>query len=158
MLKTKCTNVIGIDVGLRNFINAMTQKMYASEGVGLAAPQVGSLLRVITIDQSAGESGNELMTLINPTITWFSPELTTLKEQCLSLPGLFLHVKRSIACDVEYIDLFGNLNYERFTNFKACIVQHEFDHINGMLMVDRVGPLARDLALKNLSKTKEEEQ
>lgn len=155
ILKRHCVNVESFGDSLRKFADDMTTEMYASNGVGLAAPQVGSMFRIVIIDQSAGEIGNELLTLVNPTMIWSSPELDLVEERCLSLPDVFVNVKRSVACDVEYLDLSGELKRERFTNFKARITQHEIDHLNGTLMIGRIGPLARDLALKNLVQIKQ---
>lgn len=150
VLTRPCMPVNEFNNELRALVDEMAEIMYTSEGVGLAAPQVNVSSNVLLIDPSGGEEANQLLTLINPCVTWVSDEQETGQEGCLSLPGAILQVPRSIAVDVEYHDVMGNLHIRRFTNFEARIVQHEVDHLNGVLMFDRIGRLARTLAMKGL--------
>ena len=143
--------VTTFDAELKALAEAMAETMYAERGVGLAAPQVNISKRFVVVDPTAGDSANSLVALVNPIITWASPEQTVGEEGCLSLPGVSLQVTRSVAIDVEYDDLQGNRIKQRCTDWTARIVQHEVNHLDGLLMVDKVGSLARRLALKNLT-------
>lgn len=149
-LLVACTNVETFDDDLRALVHTMTDIMYTHSGVGLAAPQVGVQRRLVIIDPSAGDEANQLTALINPRVTWRSIETERDAEGCLSMPGTVLQVSRSIAVDVEYYDVNGLLQTMRCTGFKARIVQHEIDHLDGIMMFERVGDLARMLAKKSL--------
>lgn len=151
ILDRPCDDVTAFGPGLKRLADDMAVAMYASRGVGLAAPQVGLSRRLILIDPSGGDSGNELVALANPKITWTSGEMDTMEEGCLSLPGIYLPIPRAVACDVEYLDLDGETRTMRCTGWKARIVQHETEHLLGITMLSKVGSLARRLALKNLA-------
>lgn len=135
---------------LEALVRRMAEAMYVAGGVGLAAPQLGVSRRVLVIDPSSGEEVNQLVALVNPRVTWRSPEEVIGPEGCLSMPGAVLQVVRAVAVDVEYHDTMGNVQTMRFTDFPARIVQHEIDHLDGVMMVDRVGRLARALVMKGL--------
>lgn len=150
VLTRPCDLVTEFNDELSALVEGMTNIMYASDGVGLAAPQVGVSRRVLLIDPTGGEDANALMALINPRVTWRSPEQEVGGEGCLSLPGAILQVPRSVAVDVEYHDVMGKQQVRRFTEFDARVVQHEVDHLDGVLMIDRVGRLARTLVMKGL--------
>lgn len=143
--------VIIFDDELKKLTEEMAELMYASAGVGLAAPQIGVSLRVLVIDSSNGEEPNKLLVMINPVITWASPEKHTGEEACLSMPGIFLQVNRSVSVKVEYHDVMGNVQrLECDDRWLSRIIQHEIDHLNGKTMLDRIGFLARKMALKGL--------
>lgn len=150
VLARSCEQVTEFNDELRALIDGMADIMYSSEGVGLAAPQVGASKRVLLIDPTGGEDANAMLALINPRVTWHSPEMETDQEGCLSLPGAILQVPRSVAVDVEYHDVMGKQLVRRFTEFEARIVQHEVDHLDGVLMIDKVGHLTRTLVMKGL--------
>lgn len=154
VLTRQCSPVAEFNDELRALVDGMAEIMYTEEGVGLAAPQVGVSKNVLLIDPSGGEEANGLVALINPRVTWRSPEQEVSQEGCLSLPGAILQVPRSIAVDVEYHDVMGNLQVRRFTEFEARIVQHEVDHLDGVLMIDKVGRLARTLVMKGLGNSR----
>jgi peptide deformylase len=154
VLKQACLAVEVFDSGLATFVDQMVEAMYASGGVGLAAPQVGASNRILTIDPSGGESNTQLMVLVNPSVTWRSAEAEVGEEGCLSLPGVKLLVPRSLAVDVEYFDLVGVLHSMQCRGLQARIVQHEVDHLDGVMMLDRVGVMSRKLVQKHLSKNK----
>lgn len=151
ILNRPCDDVTVFDLELKRLADDMAETMYASRGAGLAAPQVGLSRRFILIDPTAGESANGLIALANPTITWLSDELISGEEGCLSLPGIFLPIARSVACDVEYFDLSGTMKSMRCIDWQARIVQHETEHLLGITMLNKVGSFARKLALKNLA-------
>jgi peptide deformylase len=152
ILTQPCHDVTRFDEALRELSGAMAEVMYASNGVGLAAPQVRRKERIVLIDPSGGEEANQLTVMINPRVTWRSPELEVGVEGCLSVPGVTLQVPRSVAIDVEYLDVTGTQQLVRCTEFKARIVQHEVDHLEGIVMLDKIGLLARKLALKDLGR------
>lgn len=150
VLTTPSDDVTIFNDELKQLISKMAEAMYASNGVGLAAPQVGVGRRLVLVDPSGGDNAGELLALINPVIVWRSAELEVAEEGCLSLPGVRLHVPRSVAVQVNYVDADGKEQRRLFKKMWARIAQHELDHLAGTLMVDKVGSLARRLALKNL--------
>lgn len=145
-------DVTVFDQELRQLLKDMAEAMYVGGGVGLAAPQVNVLKRILVIDPSSGEDSNKFMVMINPRVTWQSETTATGPEGCLSLPGVSLYVARPSAVNVEYNDVNGTLRQAVCTEFPARIVQHEVDHLNGITILDRVGPMARKLAMKDLGK------
>jgi peptide deformylase len=150
VLTRVCRSVTTFGAALNAFVEQMTETMYTFHGVGLAAPQVGITECIAIIDPSAGDATNQLQVLINPRVTWRSPEVEMLEEGCLSLPGVHLKVMRPRAIDVEYFDLTGAAKNSRFVGLASKIVQHEVDHLGGTTVLDRAPPLARALALKLL--------
>ena len=153
-LKQDCKPVKRFDALLKALAEEMAMAMYAGDGVGLAATQVGSTQRILVMDPTAGNDGNALRTLVNPQIVEVSPGMMTSEEGCLSIPGVRLSVPRHAWVTVEYFDLEGKQHKEAFVDWAAKIVQHEIDHLDGILMLDRVGPLQRQLGLRNLRKTR----
>jgi|SRR5579863_2914641 len=153
-LKWSCAPVTRFDALLKGLADEMAVAMYAGDGVGLAAPQVGSTQRLLVMDPSAGKDGNQLRTLVNPQIIDVSEGTMTGEEGCLSIPGVKLTVRRYSWVTVEYLDLEGKQHKEAFIDWAARIVQHEIDHLDGILMLDRVGPLTRQLALRGLRRSK----
>ena len=152
ILNEQCDDVSVFDAGLRSFVDNMVEAMYASGGVGLAAPQVGSSLRIAIIDPSGGEEANRLVTLINPRVTWRSSEEALGEEGCLSLPGVTLQVPRSLSVRVDYDDAAGSHHSMALDKQVARIAQHEIDHLDGIVMLDRVSSLTRRMALKDMRK------
>lgn len=139
------------DRDLQNIINKMADVMYTSDGVGLASPQVGLTNSIILVDPSGGMSQNELIAMVNPKIVWMSDENEEGAEGCLSLPGVSVSVVRSVACDVEFYDIGSfQMKTMRCTGLKSRIVQHETDHLEGVMLIDKVGSLARRIALQDL--------
>lgn len=151
VLERQCDDVAEFDVDLKRLVDDMAEAMYASRGVGLAAPQVGLSKNIVLVDPSAGESGNQLVAMVNPKITWCGDDLEVGEEGCLSLPGVGLQVPRSMHVVVEYLDIRGQAHRLDCTAWQARIVQHEVDHLLGITMLKRVGRLARQMALKNLA-------
>jgi peptide deformylase len=152
ILATRCDDVVVFDAAHQSLVASMAEAMYAAHGVGLAAPQVNRLQRILLIDPSGGVEANHLVPMNNPRVIWRSPEVELAEEGCLSMPGVTLHIQRSVAIDVEYHDMAGLRQQMRCTGFKARIVQHEVDHLDGIVMVDRLGYLARKLAMRDLGK------
>jgi len=155
VLKKKAETVVEFNEEIRNLVNDMFETMYKRGGVGLAANQVGVLKRVVVIDLNSGKEnqGKEKIVLINPEIVALEGE--EIKEEgCLSLPGLYRKVKRAAFVKVKA----QNLDGEEFTiegeGLLARALQHEIDHLNGIVFIDRLSPLQRRLALEKFKKLK----
>jgi len=124
------------DDDLRDIVRAMYQRMYESQGVGLAGPQVGLKKRVLVLN-ATGEKEDELA-MVNPTIRSRQGEATVFEEGCLSFPGIYAEVERPDGCTVEFWTAEGERREESFTGFRSRIIQHEYDHLEGVLLVDRM--------------------
>ena len=152
VLREPALPVARVDEALRLLIADMFETMYAQDGVGLAAPQVGVGQRVIVIDPREDET--KPFALINPRITWLSDDLDRAEEGCLSIPGLKEIVERSFAVRVEGLDRDGEPLLIEATALLARILQHEVDHLDGVLFIDRLSPLKRRMLLKKWQKVK----
>ena len=147
ILRSKATPVTSFDAELAQLALDMHETMRAAPGVGLAASQVGRLLRMFVYDSGDdGESG----TLVNPEITWFSEETVEAEEGCLSLPGTYYPVTRAVAVKVRAQDVAGAPVEKEAEGFLARIFQHEIDHLDGILFIDRLAPELRKEAMKAL--------
>jgi len=155
VLKTKAEEVKEFNEEIKNLVNDMFETMYKKGGVGLAANQVGVLKRVIVIDlhSRTEKQGKEQIVLINPEIVAQEGEIVK-EEGCLSLPGLYRKVKRAAYVKVKA----QNLNGEDFEiegeDLLARALQHEIDHLNGVVFIDRLSPLQKRLALEKYKKLK----
>ncbi len=156
ILRLKAEEVAGIDDELKSFAADLAHTMYLRDGVGLAAPQVGVSRRVIAIDPYWARDGNKKnpVVMVNPSITASSGESET-EEGCISLPGLYGYVTRPSQITVEYTDLEGQRVTVELSGYAATVVQHEFDHLEGVLFVDRVNAITK---LKLKRKLKEMEK
>ncbi len=153
-LKVISEPVKAVDDDLRRLIDDMAETMYAASGIGLAAIQVGVAKRVLVLDISSDEEEPDPRYLVNPEIVWTSGELAIYNEGCLSLPEYYAEVERPAACRVEYLDYDGNpQTLEAFGLLSTCI-QHECDHLEGILFVDHLSSLKRDMILRKLAKAK----
>jgi peptide deformylase len=150
VLRQPAAPVGTVSAATRALIGDMFETMYAEEGVGLAAPQVGVSDRVIVIDSH--EEGVDPFALINPVIREFSPETDRAEEGCLSIPGLKEIVERSLRVVVEGLDPHGAPVRIDAEGLLARILQHEVDHLDGILFFDRVSPLKRRLLLERWKK------
>jgi peptide deformylase len=150
VLRTPAAPVAAVDDGVRALIADMFDTMYDADGVGLAGPQVGVGQRVIVVDSH--EDGQHPMALVNPSITWASDETERGEEGCLSIPGLREMVERSIAVTVEALDRDGAPLRIEAEGLLARILQHEVDHLDGILFLDRVSPLKRRMLLAKWQK------
>jgi peptide deformylase len=138
VLRKVAEKVEAFDEDLRATVAAMFERMYASNGVGLAAPQVGLEQRVLVLNPT-GEPDDELA-LVNVRIVDRSGELTTMDEGCLSFPDIFAAVQRPEHCTVKAFDPSGEPIEREFDGFTSRIIQHEYDHLEGVLLVDRMSP------------------
>lgn len=143
MLRVKALPVQNFDDKLRKFLRDLTYTMYQRDGVGLAANQVGSNQRIFVIDTqwSKEDSVPSPVVMINPEITASEGEYE-IEEGCISVPDIFAKVKRFNKIKYKYQDSHGNLHQEEAEGYKAVVIQHEYDHLNGVLFVDRLGKLA----------------
>ncbi len=160
VLRQKCEKVSKVDDDLRRFLDDMLETMYVDKGCGLAAPQVGVTKRIIVVDDNPSDddkSARNPMYLINPEIIWRSEEKVLFNEGCLSLPQQRAEVERHERVRVHYIDYNGNEQEILADDLLAIILQHEIDHLDGILYIDHLSRLKRTRLLNKLSKYREEE-
>src|SRR5262245_41220683 len=141
VLRKPALPVAAFDEELRAIVAGMFERMYASKGVGLAAPQVGLKSRILVVNPS-GESKDELL-LVNPKILARSGPPTLFEEGCLSFPGRDAEIDRPESCRGQACRIYGTPFEETFSGFVSRIVQHEYDHLEGVLLVDRMSPADR---------------
>ena len=157
-LKKVCDPVTEITEEIRTLAGDMLQTMYDAPGVGLAAPQVGVLKRLLVMDcVKDPEAEPRPMVLINPSVTWTSEEMNTYEEGCLSIPEHYADVTRPAEVRVRWTDLDGTAQEEQFAGLWATCVQHEIDHLNGRLFLDYLGPLKRQMITRKMQKLKREQ-
>jgi peptide deformylase len=137
VLRQPAKRVAKVDAEIKQLIREMLQTMYSSDGIGLAAPQAAVNKQVLVVDVQPDEAAAPPLILINPTITKVSREMAMAQEGCLSIPGVFLDVKRPSAIEVTFKDDQGRPQKLSATGLLACCIQHEVDHLNGVLFVDR---------------------
>jgi peptide deformylase len=154
-LKQKSKPVASVDDELRRLLDDMLETMYAAPGVGLAAIQVGVPKRALVIDVSRDDEPKAPLFLINPEIVWASDEDASYEEGCLSLPDQFADVARPAAVRVRYLDRNGNRKELEAEGLLAVCVQHEMDHLDGVLFVDHISALKRNMILRRLLKQKQ---
>ena len=143
------------DDEMRKFLDDMLETMYHDKGVGLAAPQVGVSKRVIVIDDKVteeGERGPHPLYMVNPEIIEKSEEMILFNEGCLSVPGQSAEVERHFRVKVKYLDYNGKEQVLEAEDYLAVIIQHETDHLDGILYIDRISRLKRNMIIKKLSK------
>jgi peptide deformylase len=150
-LKKVCEPIHKVTPEIQALARAMADLMVAQDGVGLAAPQVGYSIRLVVVDIWWPNTGNreETLTLINPVLS-AKTGTQARQEGCLSVPGVFETVTRSASIHVEAVNLEGEQVSFDASNFLATAIQHEVDHLDGVLFLDRMGPLTRKMALKKL--------
>jgi peptide deformylase len=141
-----------IDAGLRKLVDDMFETMYAAPGIGLAGIQVGVAKRVIIMDLSKKSDEHKPQVFINPEITWTSEEKSTYEEGCLSIPEYYEEVERPAAVKVKYLDLDGKAHEIEAKGLLATCLQHEVDHLDGVLFIDHISKLKRDRVIKKFSK------
>ncbi len=138
VLRTPAKRIAKVDASIRKLAEEMLTTMYSSDGIGLAAPQVGVHKQLLVVDCEPEEPGNAPLVLINPQIKAFSRQVCDAQEGCLSIPGVFLDVTRPKAIDVAFKDENGRPRRLKVDGLLARVIQHEMDHLNGVLFVDRV--------------------
>jgi peptide deformylase len=151
-LRLKSEPVKDIDKPLRALVDDMFETMYAAPGIGLAAIQIGVPQRVVTMDLAKKDDPKNPQVFINPEVTWKSDELATYEEGCLSIPEYYEEVARPIAVKVKYLDLDGKVQEIAAEGLLATCLQHETDHTNGVLFIDYISKLKRDMVMKRFKK------
>ena len=156
ILRKKCDPVEKVDDELRRLMNDMVETMYKAPGIGLAAIQIGILKRLVVIDISKDEKKRNPLFLINPEILNRSKKTSIYEEGCLSLPGQFAEIERPSECILKYINLEGKEKELKASGLLATCIQHEVDHLDGVLFIDYLSKLKKDMIIKKLVKHKKE--
>jgi peptide deformylase len=153
-LKVVSTPVEKVDAEIRKLAEDMADSMYEAEGIGLAAVQIGVAKRVIVMDLDQKDGKKDWRVFINPKITWASDEMATFEEGCLSVPEIWDDVERPARIKAEYLDLDGKTVKIEADGMLATCLQHEMDHLEGVLFIDHLSRLKRGMAIKKLTKAK----
>ncbi len=153
-LKQVSKPVAKVDAEIRRLMDDMLETMYAAPGIGLAAPQVGVLKRVIVLDLADKEETPSPLRMANPELLWLSDDDATYNEGCLSVPEHYADVVRPRACKVRYIDHENEIRELEAEGLLATCIQHEMDHLDGVLFVDHISALKRNIILRKLVKAK----
>ena len=154
ILRKKSNILEKVDDELRILLDDMLETMYAAPGIGLAAVQIGILKRLIVIDISKDKEKKNPIFLINPEIISKSKNTSIYEEGCLSLPGHFAEIERPEECQIKYIDYDGKKKEMKANGLLSTCIQHEIDHLNGILFIDYLSKLKKDIIIKKLSKQK----
>jgi peptide deformylase len=153
-LKAKAKPVKAVDDEIRRLMGDMLETMYLAPGIGLAAPQVGVPKRVLVLDVAREDEKPAPLKMANPEILWRSEELATYSEGCLSLPEHYADVTRPAEIKVRYLDEQNEIRELDAKGLLATVIQHEMDHLEGMLFVDHISSLKRNIILRKLAKAK----
>jgi peptide deformylase len=156
ILRQKSLPVEKVDLDLQKLMDDMLETMYAAPGIGLAAIQVGVPKRVIVLDLSSKEEQKKPMYFVNPEIINKSKNNLTYEEGCLSVPGQFAEIDRPEKCHIKYLDYHGQPKELETEGMLATCIQHEIDHLEGILFIDYLSKLKKTLIVKKLSKQKKE--
>jgi peptide deformylase len=151
-LRLKSEPVKAVDKTLRALIDDMFETMYAAPGIGLAAIQIGEARRVVTMDLAKKDEPKQPQVFINPEVTWSSVEKAIYEEGCLSIPEYYEEVERPKSVRVKYLDLDLKLQEIEADGLFSTCLQHEIDHINGVLFIDHISKLKRDMVMKKFKK------
>jgi peptide deformylase len=156
-LKKAAAPVASVTDELRRLADDMLETMYDAPGIGLAAPQVAVMNRLIVMDCAKEDDATpEPMVLINPEVVWTSDERSVYDEGCLSIPEQYAEVERPAEVEVSWMNLEGKVQRERFDGLWATCVQHEIDHLDGKLFIDYLRPLKRQMITRKMQKLKRE--
>jgi peptide deformylase len=141
-----------IDAGIRKLVDDMLETMYDAPGIGLAAIQIGTSKRVVTMDLAKKEEPKNPQVFINPEIVWSSDEKAVYEEGCLSIPEIYSDVERPAQVKAKYLDLEGELHEIEANGLLSTCLQHEVDHLNGILFIDHLSRLKRERIIKKFTK------
>ena len=156
ILRGKTVPVARFDAELALFLGDLVETMYNAEGVGLAAPQVGDPRRATVIDVSEERDGSGVLELVNPRILRSEGTVAS-EEGCLSIPGMVETIERAAEVEVEYQDRFGELRLVVGTELLSRALQHEIDHLEGILFIDYLGPLKRRMVVREWRRAMDEQ-
>ena len=151
-LRLKSEPIEAIDKSVRALVDDLFETMYAAPGIGLAAIQIGVPRRVFTMDLAKKDEPKDPQVFINPEVTWSSDERSVHEEGCLSIPEYYEEVERPKLVKVRYLDLEGRQQEIEADGLIATCIQHEIDHTNGVLFIDYISKLKRDMVLKKFKK------
>lgn len=154
VLKKKADRVKEVTDEIRTLLDDMLETMYDAPGIGLAAPQVGVLKRVIVVDVSGDDEDPAPYKMINPQVTWASDEIGLYEEGCLSVPKSYSEVERPVAVKVSYLNENGEACEVNADGLLATCLQHEIDHLNGTLFIDHLSRIKRSMIMRKLTKLK----
>jgi peptide deformylase len=153
-LKVKARRVARVDAAARRLMDDMLETMYAAPGIGLAAPQVGAATRIIVLDVAREGEKPQPLKIANPELLWVSDEIMTASEGCLSLPEHYADVERPKAIKLRYVDYENEIRELDAEGLLATCIQHEMDHLDGVLFVDHLSAVKRGIILRKLAKAK----
>ena len=154
ILKKVSEPIEKVDINEKKLIRDLFDTMYNSNGIGLAAVQVGILKRVLVVDVSSENEKRKPIALINPLIKNLSDDMSVYEEGCLSIPETFIEIERPKICEVEYIDETGSKKILKCDGLLSTCVQHEINHLDGKLIIDHLSKLKKDIIIKKISKLK----
>lgn len=157
ILRKNAAPVERVDAGLQRLIDDMLETMYRAPGVGLAAPQVGISRRLFVMDPARDQEPAAPRAFLNPEIVASGDEMRLYEEGCLSIPEMFAEVERPAAVVVRYLSREGEMREERLEGHAATIAQHEIDHLNGVLFIDHLSRLKRDVLVRKFRKARRDE-
>ena len=152
ILKKISDPVEKIGINEKKLINDLFETMYVSNGIGLAAVQIGILKRILVVDVSTKDEKNQPIVLINPVIKNLSDDTSVYEEGCLSIPETFIEIQRPKICEVEYIDEKGSKKNLECDGLLSTCIQHEINHLDGKLIIDHLSKLKKDFIIKKISK------
>ena len=151
-LRTRATPVATVDDSVRQLLDDMLETMYDAPGIGLSGNQIGLLRRLVVLDVARADEKPNPIRMVNPEILWRSEELSTYNEGCLSLPEQYADVSRPAQIKFRYLDEKGHRQEMQADGLLATCVQHEIDHLEGVLFVDHLSALKRNIILRKLAK------
>ncbi len=154
LLRQISTPVENVGKEEQTLMNDMLDTMYHAKGIGLAAIQVGVPKRIIVLDISKEENKKTPMFFVNPIVKNKNLELSTYEEGCLSVPNQFAEIDRPSTCEIEYLDYYGKKKILKAEGLLATCIQHEMDHLEGILFIDYLSKLKKTMIIKKLSKKK----
>lgn len=153
-LRAEAVPLDAVDAEIQKLMDDMLETMHNAQGIGLAAPQIGISKRVIVCDVSADKEAPQPLKMANPELVWASEETQASEEGCLSLPGQSAEVTRPTKVRVKYLDESGNAQEIEADGLLAVCLQHEIDHLNGVLFIDYLSRLKREMIMKRVRKIK----
>jgi len=154
LLKQISTPVAAVDADVRKLMDDMLDTMYDAPGIGLSAIQVGVPKRIVVVDVANDDSPPAPLRMANPEIVWWAEVIGTHEEGCLSLPQQYAEVDRPVAIEVEFLDYDGKPGRMKAEGLLATCLQHEIDHLDGLLFVDHISMVKRQMILRKLQKMK----
>jgi peptide deformylase len=159
-LREETRPIESINDEVRALYRDLSDSMFGADGIGIAAVQIGVAQKMFLLEARllGGADTDEPVAFINPEITWLSDEVEEAEEGCLSFPGIYVPIARSLRCRVKAMGIDGQITEREVEGLAARAVQHEYDHLTGKLMVDFVGPLKKQMIKRKLKRQQEESE